>query len=41
MTPLTNLLRSTAAHALIGPARVADPNAGSRVQLTLPWEVAQ
>lgn len=35
VTPLTNLLRSTAAHELIGPARVADPNAGSRVQLTL------
>ncbi|MER7778644.1 VOC family protein [Streptomyces sp. NPDC096191] len=27
---------STAAHELIDPARVADPEAGSRVQLTLP-----
>ncbi|MFE0358568.1 VOC family protein [Streptomyces nigra] len=33
---LINLLRSTAAHELIDPARVAAPDAGSRVQLTLP-----
>jgi catechol 2,3-dioxygenase-like lactoylglutathione lyase family enzyme len=31
-----NLLRSTAAHELIDPARVAEPDAGSRLQLTLP-----
>ncbi|WP_328891187.1 VOC family protein [Streptomyces sp. NBC_00316] len=31
-----NLLQSTAAHELIGPARVAAPDAGSRMQLTLP-----
>ncbi|GAA3503236.1 VOC family protein [Streptomyces prasinosporus] len=33
---LINLLRSTAAHELIAPARVAAPDAGSRLQLTLP-----
>ncbi|WP_394437334.1 VOC family protein [Streptomyces sp. SGAir0957] len=33
---LINLLRTTAAHELIGPARVAAPDAGSRVQFTLP-----
>jgi len=33
---IINLLRSTAAHELIGPARVAAPDAGSRLQLTLP-----
>ncbi|MGP4090583.1 VOC family protein [Streptomyces sp. KR55] len=33
---IINLLQSTAAHELIGPARVAAPDAGSRVQLTLP-----
>ncbi|MFD7709765.1 VOC family protein [Streptomyces sp. NPDC059785] len=33
---IINLLRSTAAHELISPARVAAPDAGSRLQLTLP-----
>ncbi|MFI8192484.1 VOC family protein [Streptomyces sp. NPDC085946] len=33
---IINLLQSTAAHELIGPARVAAPDAGSRLQLTLP-----
>ncbi|MFD7389140.1 VOC family protein [Streptomyces sp. NPDC059852] len=33
---IINLLRSTAAHELIDPARVADPDSGSRLQLTLP-----
>lgn len=33
---LINLLSTTAAHDLIDPARVAEPSAGSRVQLTLP-----
>ncbi|MFE6902670.1 VOC family protein [Streptomyces sp. NPDC057717] len=33
---IINLLQSTAAHELIGPARVASPDAGSRLQLTLP-----
>lgn len=33
---IINLLRSTAAHELIGPARVAAPDAGSRMQFTLP-----
>lgn len=33
---LINLLRTTAAHELIGPAAVAAPDAGSRVQFTLP-----
>ncbi|MFG2624797.1 VOC family protein [Streptomyces sp. NPDC048473] len=33
---LINLLRTTAARELIDPARVADPGAGSRLQLTLP-----
>ena len=32
---LINLLSTTAAHDLIDPARVAEPSAGSRVQLTL------
>ncbi|MFD7864112.1 VOC family protein [Streptomyces sp. NPDC057682] len=35
---IINLLRSDAAHDLIGPARVAGPEAGSRLQLTLPVE---
>ncbi|MFC9615364.1 VOC family protein [Streptomyces sp. NPDC056938] len=33
---IINLLQSTAAHELIGPARVASPDTGSRLQLTLP-----
>ncbi|MGW1597213.1 VOC family protein [Streptomyces sp. NPDC002343] len=33
---IINLLQSTAAHELIGPAPVAGPDAGSRFQLTLP-----
>ncbi|MEU3460768.1 VOC family protein [Streptomyces sp. NPDC006733] len=33
---LINVLRTTAAHALIDPAPVGDPSAGSRLQLTLP-----
>ncbi|MET9135071.1 VOC family protein [Streptomyces antibioticus] len=33
---IINLLKSTAAPELINPARVADPDAGSRVQFTLP-----
>ncbi|WP_328907826.1 VOC family protein [Streptomyces sp. NBC_00234] len=33
---LINLLSTTSAHDLIDPARVAEPSAGSRVQLTLP-----
>ncbi len=33
---IINLLQSTAAHELIDPARVAVPDAGSRLQLTLP-----
>ncbi|MFJ5774374.1 VOC family protein [Streptomyces sp. NPDC093094] len=33
---LINLLRSTAAHELISPAHIAAPDAGSRMQLTLP-----
>ncbi|MFJ6070983.1 VOC family protein [Streptomyces sp. NPDC093065] len=33
---IINLLRSTAAHGSVDPARVADPDAGSRVQVTLP-----
>ncbi|WP_343244630.1 VOC family protein [Streptomyces sp. SID11385] len=33
---LINLLRDTEAPALIGPARVAAPESGSRLQLTLP-----
>ncbi|MGW1223876.1 VOC family protein [Streptomyces sp. NPDC002530] len=33
---IVNLLRADAAHDLIAPARVADPKAGARVQLTLP-----
>lgn len=33
---IINLLQSTAAHELIAPARVASPDAGSRLQLTLP-----
>jgi catechol 2,3-dioxygenase-like lactoylglutathione lyase family enzyme len=32
---LINLLRTTEAHELIEPARVASPDAGSRFQLTL------
>ncbi|GAA1373694.1 VOC family protein [Streptomyces beijiangensis] len=32
---LINLLRISEAHGLIGPARVADPAAGSRCQFTL------
>jgi catechol 2,3-dioxygenase-like lactoylglutathione lyase family enzyme len=32
---LVNLLESSEAHALIAPAAVADPGAGSRVQLTV------
>ncbi|PPS90703.1 VOC family protein [Streptomyces sp. MH60] len=33
---IINLLQSTAAHQLIDPAPLAAPDAGSRVQLTLP-----
>ncbi|WP_434600265.1 VOC family protein [Streptomyces sp. A5-4] len=33
---LINLLSTTAAHELISPAQVAAPDAGSRLQLTLP-----
>ncbi|MER5757467.1 VOC family protein [Streptomyces sp. NPDC002088] len=33
---LINLLRTTAAYELIDPARVASPDSGSRLQLTLP-----
>ncbi|MBL1287444.1 VOC family protein [Streptomyces sp. For3] len=33
---LINLLRTTAATAVIEPARVAEADAGSRLQLTLP-----
>ncbi|MEU5999391.1 MULTISPECIES: VOC family protein [unclassified Streptomyces] len=33
---LINLLKTTAAQELIDPARVAAPDAGSRLQLTLP-----
>ncbi|MCZ4123419.1 VOC family protein [Streptomyces sp. H39-S7] len=33
---LINLLRTPAAHALISPAPVGEPNVGSRLQLTLP-----
>jgi catechol 2,3-dioxygenase-like lactoylglutathione lyase family enzyme len=33
---IVNLLRTTAAHDLIDPASVADPAAGSRMQLTVP-----
>jgi catechol 2,3-dioxygenase-like lactoylglutathione lyase family enzyme len=32
---LINLLRATAAHDLVAPAAVADPDAGSRFQLTI------
>ena len=32
---LVNLLKTTAAHQLITPARVASPSAGARMQLTL------
>ncbi|WEH42968.1 VOC family protein [Streptomyces sp. NBC_01218] len=35
-TTLINLLKTTAAPALIAPARVARADAGSRLQLTLP-----
>lgn len=35
---LINLLRTTAAHELIEPAQVADPQAGVRVQFTLHVE---
>ncbi|MFE6805180.1 VOC family protein [Streptomyces sp. NPDC057681] len=33
---IINLLKTTAAHELIEPARVAQADAGSRLQLTLP-----
>ena len=32
---LINLLKVTEAHSLIDPARVADPDAGSRIQFTI------
>jgi catechol 2,3-dioxygenase-like lactoylglutathione lyase family enzyme len=32
---MINLLRATEAHELIAPGKVADPEAGSRMQLTL------
>ena len=37
-TTLINLLRTTAARELIAPAGVADPEAGSRLQLTIEVE---
>lgn len=33
---IINLLKVTEAHGLIGPAKVASPDAGSRLQLTIP-----